>query len=213
MTCERARPSLIDAARHLSNDEDALRHAEQCPECARELQRQKDLTLLLSGMAESMSSLEAQPAAEGRVRAAFGRRPVVQTPVWIAAGAAVAAILILGFWSRQPVKPPLQPRAPGAIGPVRPPIAMEKPAEPRPVHRAPVRRSRAGQEVATDFMPLRRGPILDPEEIPHVFRIRLPRSEMRRFGFPVSFDLEESAIQADVIVGRDGMARAIRFVH
>jgi hypothetical protein len=46
----------------------------------------------------------------------------------------------------------------------------------------------------------------------HVIRVRLPRTEMRRFGFPVREGSLPSLVEADVLVGRDGLARAVRFV-
>ncbi len=68
-------------------------------------------------------------------------------------------------------------------------------------------------EVATEFIPLRGGPVLLPGEGSQIIRIALPRREMRRFGIPVRTDLDESRVQADVLVGQDGMARAVRFIH
>jgi hypothetical protein len=46
----------------------------------------------------------------------------------------------------------------------------------------------------------------------HVIRVRLPRTEMRRFGFSVREGSMPPLVDADVLVGRDGLARAVRFV-
>lgn len=80
-----------------------------------------------------------------------------------------------------------------------------------------VRTQRAGhpapppQALYTDFFPLS-AVALDRHEPSHVIRIRLPRREMRRFGLPVSEELERSPVEADVLIGQDGIARAVRFV-
>jgi hypothetical protein len=36
---------------------------------------------------------------------------------------------------------------------------------------------------------------------------------MRSFGLPVNEDRLDPAVKADVLIGEDGIARAIRFVH
>ena len=70
----------------------------------------------------------------------------------------------------------------------------------------------ADRVVATDFFPLQRGWTQTDE--PHqLIRIRLPRSEMRRFGLPVSFESDQTNVHADVLLGPDGVARAVRFVR
>ncbi len=63
----------------------------------------------------------------------------------------------------------------------------------------------------TDFFPLSTV-TLDRQESSQLVRIRLPRREMRRFGLPVSEELERSSIEAEVLIGQDGIARAVRFV-
>lgn len=66
--------------------------------------------------------------------------------------------------------------------------------------------------VFTGFIPLSAAG-LDPAEASHVIRIRLPRGELRRFGLPVGEGLERVSIEADVVIGQDGIARAVRFVQ
>jgi hypothetical protein len=65
--------------------------------------------------------------------------------------------------------------------------------------------------VTSDFFPLRPGPVVDAGEFASLVRVSLPRSEMRRFGLFAGFEAMES-VQADVVIGQDGMARAVRFV-
>ena len=62
----------------------------------------------------------------------------------------------------------------------------------------------------TEFMPI----VYDPQPIEHgeIVRIRLPRSALATFGIPVNEEHAEEAIRADVVLGEDGLARAVRFV-
>ena len=69
----------------------------------------------------------------------------------------------------------------------------------------------AAPTLYTDFFPLSRVG-LERNEAAHVVRIRLPRAEMRRFGLPVNEEFERASIEADVLIGQDGIARAVRFV-
>ncbi len=71
----------------------------------------------------------------------------------------------------------------------------------------------ATREVATEFLPLTYGgfPMTDA----YVIRIEVPRSALVTFGLAAADMLATSdeVIDADVIVGADGFARAVRFVH
>jgi hypothetical protein len=69
------------------------------------------------------------------------------------------------------------------------------------------------REVATEFLPLTYGhlPVTDA----YIVRLEVPRSALVAFGLatpdlPVNAD---ETIDADVLVGMDGLARAVRFVH
>ena len=75
----------------------------------------------------------------------------------------------------------------------------------------PVNRTAAARPLYTDFFPLS-AVALDRHEAAQLVRIRLPRREMRRFGLPVNEEFERASIEADVLIGQDGIARAVRFV-
>jgi hypothetical protein len=69
-------------------------------------------------------------------------------------------------------------------------------------------------EVATEFLPLTYGdPISSSLEGGQLVRVQLPRATLLSFGFPMSEERAPEPIKADVLLGEDGMARAIRFVH
>ena len=69
------------------------------------------------------------------------------------------------------------------------------------------------REVATEFLPLAFGhlPVTDA----YIVRLEVPRSALIQFGLAAA-DLPAAGnetIDADVLVGMDGIARAVRFVH
>ena len=68
-------------------------------------------------------------------------------------------------------------------------------------------------EVATEFMPLAYGYPSAQMARGHIVRVELPRSAMASFGLPVNQERAESRVKADVLIGEDGLARAIRFVR
>jgi len=84
---------------------------------------------------------------------------------------------------------------------------------PKPEAPAPAT-SIASREIATDYLPVGLGPRLGGNEFSQLIRIRLRREEMLRFGLP-TLDREGAGnwVNADVVVGEDGLARAIRFVE
>jgi hypothetical protein len=68
-------------------------------------------------------------------------------------------------------------------------------------------------EIATDFFPLMNRESLSQLDGGQVVRVELPRSALMSFGLPMNMDRANERIKADVVVGNDGLARAIRFVR
>jgi hypothetical protein len=66
------------------------------------------------------------------------------------------------------------------------------------------------QEVVTDFYPLVNP--APPFERGRLLRVELPASAMRMVGLPVHAERLSDTVQADVLVGEEGLPRAIRFV-
>lgn len=71
----------------------------------------------------------------------------------------------------------------------------------------------AGTEIATDFIPLMNREALAQMDGGQVMRVELPRSALMSFGLPMDMERAGERIKADVVVGNDGLARAIRFVR
>ena len=71
----------------------------------------------------------------------------------------------------------------------------------------------ADEEVMTEFIPLMSGGQLATGEAAHLMRVEVPRTALASFGLPVNADSPAGRVKADVLVGEDGIARAIRFVR
>jgi hypothetical protein len=69
------------------------------------------------------------------------------------------------------------------------------------------------REVATAFFPIGYGTAPNLQDGGQLLRVELPRSAVARFGLPVNMDRGSERVKADVLVGSDGLAQAIRFVH
>lgn len=71
----------------------------------------------------------------------------------------------------------------------------------------------AVEEIATDFVPVGYGSALDLRDGGgQLVRVELPRSALTRFGLPMNMNRADERVKADVLVGPDGVPRAIRFV-
>ena len=68
-------------------------------------------------------------------------------------------------------------------------------------------------EIATDFLPVGYTSPMNLQDGGQVMRVELPRSALADFGLPVNMARVNERVKADVLVGPDGQARAIRFVQ
>jgi hypothetical protein len=73
--------------------------------------------------------------------------------------------------------------------------------------------SAANVEVATDFMPIGYVNSQSLQDGGSVVRVELSRSTIVSMGFAVNMDRYGERVKADVLMGADGLARAIRFVQ
>jgi hypothetical protein len=68
-------------------------------------------------------------------------------------------------------------------------------------------------EVALNFYPLPDSDELPPLESATIVRVQLPMSSLRLMGLPVSEDGAADFVEADMLLGQDGLARGVRFVE
>ena len=195
---------------------------------------EETLTSSLRLLAEEMESLNAPPEIEEKLRETFRARKVVR-PVWrrsrnywITAVAAMILIAISVIALRWRTDKPVQIRAEQTAPPQiqkeepRPIVETLKTQEvvaQKPRRRTPRRppnsevANHVNREIATDFMPLG---YLNPATLQdggQIIRVELPRSALVNFGLPVNMDRYHEKVKADVLLGVDGLAHAIRFVQ
>jgi hypothetical protein len=96
-----------------------------------------------------------------------------------------------------------------------PPARQSRPRMRRsvPHQRIPPQAPAVVREVATPFFSLPFSDAALPLDQATVIRVELPRSALELAGLPVDEDRRNQRIRADLILGADGLARAIRFVE
>lgn len=192
---------------------------------------------------EAPASIETRLLLEFRNRSVATPRKTVNARYWLPAVAALLliAIAIVAMRSRSgnddsPKQAEVvAPKAPEALRdssndkPVNDNNLAVKNEDPEEdvVQIKPKRRSNRGNrsnpavvanhvtnEVATDFMPLG---YMNPASLQdgggQIIRVELRRSALAKYGIPVNMDRYNEKVKADVLIGVDGLAHAIRFVQ
>ena len=171
----------------------------------------------LRALADADAAKEASPQVEIRLRKAFRsrrrRRVLGRATVWMSAVAAVVAVFV--FLHRSTVVAPLVRVVPKNATEQAQPRAVILPEPDRGQRTVQVRKSVRtrpvdSEEIVTDFFPL-----LDPAppfQRGQMLRIQVPASAMQMVGLPVHEDRLSDPVQADVLIGEEGLPRAIRFV-
>jgi len=208
MNCQEFWNTMPELARH----EDQFGHLRECTACAALWERQRSLTAGLRTVASEWSRLQAPARVEARLTAAFrshaglapepeaARLPGLWAPV--AAWAAAAAVLVaLAMFLVSPRRPQLPRRsAPGAIELAAAGATADFEMGGDPAY--------DGQE----FIPLPNAAGIAPNEDVNLVRVEVPRSAMIELGFAVSAERASEPVEAEVVLGADGLARAVRFL-
>jgi len=93
------------------------------------------------------------------------------------------------------------------------PPVRRRPRRVTPRAAAPQVANHVTQEIATDFIPLSSMSVVSFQDGGQIVRVQLPRSALASFGLPVNMDRYNEKVKADVLLGVDGLAHAIRFVQ
>jgi len=201
MNCQEFRKSLAEAGA----DADLLGHSQECPACAALVASYGRLEAGLRTVAAELRHTEAPARVESGLVAAFrsqhrqarrtqARQWWIPALSWsVAAGVVMAAALVL-LRPHQPL--PAQRGAPAAVEVA----SLTDAPDPYPA------------EGDDGFIALPNMRVLDPNEEVNVVRVEVPRSAMLEVGLAVSADRVSELVEADVELGPDGLARAIRFV-
>jgi hypothetical protein len=165
------------------DDAEAQHHIESCPECGAWLETQGILRAELRNLAEAMGG--PPPALEITLRAKFRNAArKPPRPVWVwAAAAALVLGICVGAWFAQHRSAP-----PIAGGPA--PAAVGQ-----------------GEFLLLDYG--RPTPALTAGRL---VRVTLPPTAPAWFGLPVDPSASKG-IEADVLLGEDGVAQAVRLVN
>ena len=148
--------------------------------------RHSELNAALRALAEDDAKLSASPDVERRLLSelrAISRARRRRT--WLRVSSAAAALLLgIALYIRQPSN------------------TMQSPSAPEETM----------AEVATEFLPLPYSHV--PMNTGSTVRIEVPATALVSFGLaPSDFREGQGTVQADVLIGEDGLARAIRFVR
>ena len=161
----------------------------------------------LKALRDADAQVEAGPQVEIRIMQAARRRRARR--VWIGAGtaglaAAAAVVMLLHARRAEPLPPAPAPKVVAVAEPPAPSTVAHVVPKPRSVRRKP----RAPREVMTEFYPLVE--VAQPFARSELRRVTVPASTMRDVGLFVNATHLDDPVQADVLIGEQGLA--IRFV-
>ncbi len=234
-----ARSQLLDA----SARRQTLAHIAECAACADRLAEQQALTAAVKATSKNLRYEEASAHVEQSLRAAFRKQSKVpsvfrSTPIrtqqwskktFVAVAAIVLLILLAGVIrqksfgesEKQMVEMRPSPAVPSKDDPSQKPSATllapeifhHVASERRHVRRPDPKATTELEEAITGFIALSNENQLVPLESGQVLRVELPTSTLISMGLPITAEDVSKPILADLLVGQDGMARAIRFVR
>ncbi len=184
----------------------APEHLRECPACAAAYERERRLATGLKPLRPLWRREEAPDRIERWLVAEFRRSfrqaspprktgwiPALAWSVGVAATVVLAMAVVQGRQPRQ-----LRPAAPRAVE-----MAAANAADP----------ADAALSYGEGFIPLPNAEQIDPEEEVDMVRVAVPRSAIVAMGIPVNEDAAPEQVEADVVLGADGMARAVRVLN
>jgi len=231
MTCRSlppVSPAIEDAIVEVARGRDVGRgtlaavesHIETCATCAARLARERRVSERLRALAAATASAAPSAAIESRLMAACAaRQPARRRQTWVALVAAAAAIVLAMLSWRSstgtPAQPPPVPVSRSAPEPAAPPpIDVQPPvravADDRPRGgRGPARRAAVNDST---FIALPAAAGLPDFESGVIVRMELPPAALPAYGLEIVTG-SKMPVEADLLIGQDGQARAIRLVN
>jgi hypothetical protein len=185
-------------------------HLRECAACAALSNRQRTLTSGLRMLAADWRCVEAPARLESRLTAAFlgqaglavrgpASRWWVPVATWAMATAAVVAMAMFLARDRQVVPAHRTASSRVELAAVEPPADVEMPGD--------------FSDADNDFIPMPNAARIEPNEELNLVRVEVPRSAMIALGYAVSEDRASEPVEAEVVLGADGLARAVRFLE
>ncbi len=232
------RSELIEAARR----DLILAHVENCLRCANLLAEEQALMVGVRAVVAELAGQTAPAHVKAALLTAFREHTstvadskVIPMPLkvaryWRLEAAAAAILILVSTWAVLWIysQPALETRVALHVVPAAEisggslsaavkedadVVAAPGIAHPKGLrHRASRYNSRAGEQT-TEFFPLMDGIDLDTLEAAQVVRIELPASALEDFGLQRGREMAAGSLKADVLLGQDGVACAIRFIR
>ena len=213
MNCEDFEDRVVDLARgeELAEAEraEALAHAAECLRCAARLDDERAVTSGLRAFAARTAGAEAPPRVEGALLRALRGQESGEGGAAMAPTSASRAVELLLLAAAAAILAAIV---------VVPPRVASLPELTAPVAGSPT--TGAGGEAAAvaaadenaEFVALSYGEDLHELDSMQVVSVELPRTALTALGWPAADSAQTESVKAEVIVGYDGVARAIRFV-
>ena len=181
------------------------------------MQSEEFVAAALRALAEQDAGRDAPEEVENRLLQAFRRKQTQRRwrngLTWSLAAAAAVAVLLVAMRGRRPEMRPTDYAPPQFVATAPAPVEIADLPALAPVRKArPIERQLKIQprEIVTEFFPLM--DVAPPFERGELLRVTVPMSTMRKVGLPVNENRLADRVYADVLVGNEGLARAIRFV-
>jgi hypothetical protein len=208
-------------------------HLATCVPCAATIEKM-ELAFAVLGNAFTAELPEDIPTARlrARIESALAEQaaPKFAWATWFwRLSWATALLLLVGFvgwaWLRRQASPPPQqadykkpapavtPESSVPLKSVQPELVQHTPRPRQQVRHRSRHNIAEVTEAVTEFYPLREGEDLTALETLQLVRVELPSSALSEVGLPVALEAAQTRIKADVALGEDGLARAIRFVR
>jgi HAMP domain-containing protein len=190
-------------------DADVQAHLAGCAVCNAVLNDQRALAAGLRAAAVDWRRTKAPGRMEGMLLAAFRGQAGLAAPpparhwwstalAWTAAALVVAGAFLLFTNRARQVQPPVNQSAATELAAID--WSARLPAE------------LTAEGGGEGFIPVPNADRLPPNEDLNVVRVEVPRSAMIALGYSVTADRAAERVRADVLLGSDGLARAVRFL-
>jgi hypothetical protein len=240
MTCEQFRDILMDLDRKGTEGyalrEEALRHAEECGDCAGILTESESLSYGLETLARLKDTYRAPLKVEAALVKRF-RRESEAAAEWklrrlvLGVGVAASVIFVIGIAiNRRPLSAP-EPYRSTSIS--EPPSSLPEPhanpapspsagiplvqiqSKPRSTPPSTARTPRVAEVLSREAQEFYWLPFADDSadaEEHMVVRVALTRPALAAYGLPVMDASDSSPVSAELLLGEDGMPQAIRLL-
>lgn len=159
---------------------------------------------------------DASPAVEQKLVAKFRARAARRRfVVWgssMAALGTVAAMIALMVWVPSVKAPSHVAPAASALAPGVEEAVIQQESEYPAAAQARYAVVRT-DDLASNFYPLPEAVDLPAIETAMVVRVQMPASSLQLMGVPGADDMDAGPVEADVLLGQDGLARGVRLIQ